>query len=268
VRVFELARVAVFGLLKLCGTAIYKILCCLICIIRRTASDSEVSDATQMDELSPAASDTGRRVPRRRTRRKTGSEEMESVGESLHYRERPKLTFEATTLSVASEPPRSLDRGRDLEAEMTSDGSTSSEPLSETVGISPPFHSTPSKGPGFNGGISFPAGFRNPVADPENLTNANSAMTVILGKHSIEGRDMWNEDYTSILKRPAVIEDLASPWRIDACVSHRLRVVRGTSFEELEYLPDEDKVVNASGLAVSTDRPEYFVRMEYGFLTE
>jgi hypothetical protein len=201
---------AVFGLLKLCGAAIYRLLCCLVCIVRRAASDGEVSDATQMDELSPVASDTGRRAPRRRTRRKTGSEAMESIGESLPYRERPKLTFEATTLSVISEQPGSLDRGRDLEAEMTSDESTSSEPLSEAVGGSPPFHSTPSKGPGFNGGISFPAGIRNPVADPENLTNANSAMTVILGRHTIEGRDMWNEDYTSVLKRPAVIEDLAS----------------------------------------------------------
>jgi len=104
-------RVAVFGLLKLCGTALYKLLCCLVCIIRRAASDGEVSDATQMDELSPVASDTGRRVTRRRTRRKTGSEAMESIGESLPYRERPKLTFEATTLSVISEPPGSLDRG-------------------------------------------------------------------------------------------------------------------------------------------------------------
>jgi hypothetical protein len=167
-----------------------------------------------MDELSPVTSDTVRRAPRRRARRKTGNEAMESTGESLTYRERPKLTFEATTLSVVSEPPGSLDRGRDLEAEMTSDDSTSSEPLSEAVGSSPPFHSTPSKGAGFNGGISFPAGFRNPVANPENLTNANSAMTVILGKHTIEGRDMWNEDYTGILKRPAVIEDLASPWML------------------------------------------------------
>ena len=258
-------RIAVFGLLKLCGTAIYRLFCCLICMVRRAASDREASDATQMDDLSVVASTTERRVARRRTRRKTGSGALESMGESLSYRERPKLTFEATTLSVISEPPGSLDRGRDLEAEMTSDESTStsSEPLSEAVGSGQPIHSTPSRGPGFNGGISFPAGFRNPVANPENLTNANSAMTVILGKHTIEGRDMWNEDYTSVLKRPAVIEDLASPWRIDACVSHKLRVVRGTSFEELEYLPDEDKVVNASGLAVSTDRPEYFVRMEY-----
>jgi hypothetical protein len=221
-----------------------------------------------MDELSPVASNTGHRAPRRRAQRKTGSEAKESIGESLAYRERPKLTFEATTFSVISEPLDSLDRGRDLNAEMTSEESTSSEPLSEAVGGSPAFHSTPSKGPGFNGGISFPAGFRNPVADPENLTNANSEMIVILGRHTIEGRDMWNEDYTSILKRPAVLEDLASPWRIDACVSHRLRVVQGTSFEELEYLPEEQKVVNASGLAVSTDPPEYFVRMEYFRLLE
>ena len=140
-----------------------------------------------MDELSPVTSDTGHRAPRRRARRKTGSEARESIGESLPYRERPKLTFEATTLSVISEPPESLDRGRDLDAEMTSEDSTSSEPLSEAVGGSPAFHSTPSKGPGFNGGINFPAGFRNPVADPENLTNANSAMTVILGRHTSRG---------------------------------------------------------------------------------
>jgi len=173
------------------------------------------------------------------------------------------LTFEATTLSVISDTQVSLDRGRDLHAEMSSETSASSEPLSEAVGGSPVFHSTPSRGPGLTGGISFPAGFRNPVANPENLTNANSAMTVILGKHTIEGRDMWNEDYTDILKRPAVMEDLASPWRIDACGNSRLRVIRGTSFEELEYLPDDHKVVNASGLAVSADPPEYFVRMEY-----
>jgi hypothetical protein len=41
-------------------------------------------------------------------------------------------------------------------------------------------------------------------------------MTVTLGKHTIKGIHMWNEDYTDILKRPAVMEDLASNWRIDA----------------------------------------------------
>jgi hypothetical protein len=256
-------RVAVFGLLKLCGTAIYRLFFCLICLVRKTASDGEVSDATQMEDLSSVPSHSGRRAPRRRTRRKTVDETTESLGASMDHRERPQLTFEVTPLSVITAPPGSFHRGRDLEAEMTSDDSTSSEPLSEAAGSSPPFQSTPGKEAVLGGGINFPEGFRNPVANPENLTNANSAMTVILGKHTIEGRDMWNEDYTEILRRPAVMEDLASPWRIDACASHRLRVVRGTSFEELEYLPAEDKVVNASGLAVSADRPEYYVRMEY-----
>ncbi len=174
----------------------------------------------------------------------------------------------ATTLAEISEQQVSLAGGSDLNMEMSSETSASSEPLSKAVAGSPIFHSTPSRGPDLTGGISFPAGFRNPVANPENLTNANSAMTVILGRHTIEGRDMWNEDYTDILNRPAVMEDLASPWRIDACWNGRLRVVRGTSFEELEYLPEDHKVVSASGLAVSTDPPEYYVRMEYYGINE
>ncbi len=58
--------------------------------------------------------------------------------------------------------------------EMSSETSASSEPLSEAVAGSPIFHSTPSRGPEIAGGISFPARFRNLVANPENLINPGS----------------------------------------------------------------------------------------------
>jgi hypothetical protein len=75
--------------------------------------------------------------------------------------------------------------------ERSSDTSAASEPLSEAVAGNPIFHSTPSWGPDLTGGLSFPAGFRNPVADPDNLTNANSGYDCYI-------REAYHQRYTYV----------------------------------------------------------------------
>jgi hypothetical protein len=78
-------RVAVFGILKLCWSVLCKLVCCLVCLARRAVNDNEVSDTTQMDELSPESSSSDSRIARRQASRKGRRHRVEPVGESLTY---------------------------------------------------------------------------------------------------------------------------------------------------------------------------------------
>ncbi len=75
---------------------------------------------------------------------------------------------------------------------------------------------------------------------------------------------LWSINYNKLLNRADTRkEDLASPWRIECYSDGAVRCTVGASFEELEFVYNEDligsKIINKSGLEVFVKRPELFV---------
>jgi len=75
---------------------------------------------------------------------------------------------------------------------------------------------------------------------------------------------LWSINYNKLLNRADTRkDDLASPWRIECYSDGSLKCTVGASFEELEFVYNEDllgsKIINKSGLEVFVKRPELFV---------
>jgi hypothetical protein len=75
---------------------------------------------------------------------------------------------------------------------------------------------------------------------------------------------LWSINYNKLLNRADTRkDDLASPWRIECYSDGAIRCAVGASFEELEFVYNEDligsKIINKSGLEVLVKRPELFV---------
>jgi hypothetical protein len=78
-----------------------------------------------------------------------------------------------------------------------------------------------------------------------------------------ESTKLWNIDYSGLLNRPANCKNLASAWRIEEWSNNSYRLARGFSYEELEYLPDREVIINKSNLEVISELPETFVIEEF-----